>query len=332
MEGPGNYSIPGSCGSFVECVREEVEQEVGGGTRRRVEVRPFHRSCEPHLAFSPHTNTCLEESLVMGCNKFRKHETLDLLHDPLMDHVCSKAPNQYMCANCKMLVNCLNGKAHPQPCQDYFCYNNYQHFGGNVCYPVEPKGCSCPDANVFYRDAYDPGAFFICSDDGERHMHHCPEGYTFDEKLVECRSASGLPSCREPGTFAFAEDCTRYYTCIVTQEGWLQHEFRCRGENELHFFNEQTGRCESPCNWKQPMFNCTEEGRFGDPLDCRRFFVCTWNTITNSFRQVLRQCPDGYEWQQVLRDGSGRCTTMVTNDCIPVTTTRCIVPRGLCST
>ncbi|XP_042205169.1 uncharacterized protein LOC121854557 [Homarus americanus] len=261
-----------------------------------------------------------------------KGDEMKYLRKPSLDHICYDAPNQYMCANCKTLVNCVDGRAHATQCNTgNFCYNYNNEFGGHVCYPGRPTQCLCQDSNVFYRDAYDQGAFFICDESGENRMHQCPEGDWFDEKAVECRSFSGLPRCTTPGTFAHAEDCTRYYSCIVTTHGWLQHEYQCPYDRGVLFYNEQTGSCEDPCFWEKPRFECTQEGRFGDPTDCRRFYVCTWDAVAHKYRQVLRQCPSGFEWQQIVRNGSGRCTTMVTEDCIPVTNTRCIVPEGLCN-
>ncbi|XP_053656850.1 uncharacterized protein [Cherax quadricarinatus] len=261
-----------------------------------------------------------------GCNRSGTLEVFKQVHNNLLDEVCSDAPNQYMCADCKTVVNCVDGRAFPQNCHEDFC-NYKSSFFSNVCYTEPHKDCSCPENNVFYKDPNNLSTFFICDDLGEMHIYRCPEGYTFDEHSVQCLNPSGLPSCTNPGTFGFTEDCNTYYTCIVTTKGWLQYVFQCPPGQ---FYNEQTEKCENPCNWKLSKFECKEEGRFGDPTDCRRFFVCTWDTVASSYRQVLRQCPDGFEWQQVLRDGSGRCTTMVTDQCTPVTTTHCIIPEGIC--
>lgn len=254
------------------------------------------------------------------------------MYDPSLDYVCHDHPNQYVCANCKTLVNCVNGRAHPRTCGfGDFCFSNQEAFGGDVCYPGRPKGCVCEEANVFYQDAYDAEAFFMCDEFREIVMHYCPDGHWFDASRVECRSSSGLPSCTTPGTFAVESDCRRYYACVLTTEGFLQHEFRCPDYNGRLFYNEEKGLCDDPCDWRPPEFECSSEGRFADPTDCRQYFVCTWDASVNTYRQVLQKCPDGFEWQQMLRTGVGHCTTMMTVQCTPVTTTKCTLPPGLCT-
>lgn len=251
---------------------------------------------------------------------------------PSLDPVCADAPNQYLCANCKTLVNCINGKAFPSVCgSGDFCYSDNESFGSSVCYPGLPRSCVCDEREVFYQDTYDRGAFFLCDKYGETHLHRCPEGQVFDEEEVQCKSASGLPACVTPGKFAVLEDCRRYYACIVTEEGWLQHAFTCPQSNGPSMYNDESGRCEDPCNWRLPDFVCKDEGRFADPMDCRRFFVCTLDAESGDFRQVSRQCPEGYEWEQVVRDGTGRCVPMSSEECKPNYVTQCHIPQNLCA-
>ncbi|XP_071513114.1 uncharacterized protein [Panulirus ornatus] len=320
----GNHSLPGrECTSYVEC----LAKEDGRG------MVPVERSCSAQMAFSPILRRCVDDALVKGCN--RTVRLLDLLemHDPSLDYMCSDAPNQYVCANCKTLVNCIDGRAYPSRCEvGDFCLSNWDAFGGDVCYPGRPKGCACGETNVFYQDVYDAEAFFKCDESGETDMHYCPVEHWFDATAVECRSSRGLPSCTVPGTFAVHSDCRRYYACIVTRGGgFLQHEFRCPDHDGILFYNEQIGRCDDPCHWKPPEFECSSEGRFADPTDCRRFFVCTWDAESAAFRQVSRQCPEGFEWQQLLRSGVGHCADRGTVPCTSATTSQCILPPGLCS-
>lgn len=254
------------------------------------------------------------------------------VHVPSLDPICADAPNEYMCANCKTLVNCIDGKAYPSACgSGDFCYNKYESFGSSVCYPGLPKSCVCSEQEVFYRDFYDKEGFFLCDKFGETHMHRCPEGHVFDQEKVQCKSVSGLPACVTPGMFALLEDCSRYYACIVTEDGWLQHEFSCSQAHGPAMYNEESGQCEDPCNWMLPDFECVEEGRFADPLDCRKFYVCTRDAAADTFRKVSRQCPEGYEWEQIVRDGTGRCVPMESEKCKPSYVTQCQIPQNLCT-
>lgn len=255
------------------------------------------------------------------------------VHVPEFDNVCREQPNQYVCANCRTMVNCIDGQAFPTTCQDgKYCLVDNERFGGAVCYANTPQECMCQPGDVFNRDYYDPSTFYVCDEGGYSRLHHCPTGYIFNKKALECRSTSGLPSCQDAGVFAVAEDCRRYYACIITTEGWLQHEFRCPDDKGTTlFYNERNGTCDNPCNWPEPNFECKEEGRFSDPFDCHSFYVCTWDKDVMMYRKLRRMCPEGYEWQQILRSGTGMCVEMVSPMCTTVTSTSCVIPEGLCN-
>ncbi|XP_047500978.1 uncharacterized protein LOC125047005 isoform X1 [Penaeus chinensis] len=236
--------------------------------------------------------------------------------------LCEKKPDEFICANCKTLVQCVKGQAFTRHCiEDHFCSERAQ-FGGAVCYPNEPVNCTCVNANTFRVDPYDSQKFFSCKDVGSVPVSYmCPDGCYFDEASAQCLTANGLPPCVVAGTFANPLNCSEYYSCISLRSGWLQKSFMCT--NDL-MYNEQKAACEDPCVYQ---FVCQQEGRYPDLLNKQNYFECY--TLGGVLRQMRYSCPEGYMWE-IISPGVGKCVEDHGDRDSDSAFGQCEIPSDLC--
>ncbi|XP_063614447.1 uncharacterized protein LOC134787596 [Penaeus indicus] len=226
------------------------------------------------------------------------------------------------------MVSCVDGVAYPHPCSDDSTCAMLDIFGGGVCYPGQPEGCSCSQANSFRIDNYDSKKFFYCNDSGAApQMYQCPEEMIFDETTILCVNEEKLPECERSGMFAIASNCSQYYTCIASKDGWIQKALSC--ETPDFMYNEASGKCEDPCSWNDGEFSCEAEGRFPDPRDCQRFFECI--AVGEGYRVFSRECPAGFQWESDGQ-GVGKCTKAAgDSSCKAFSPNKCFIPENMCS-
>ncbi|XP_035225032.1 probable chitinase 10 [Stegodyphus dumicola] len=156
--------------------------------------------------------------------------------------------------------------------------------------------------------------FFIQCIKGEATIRFCPYLHHYNEEKKSC-----LPQCLAYCDQTLAEECgwksnnalRTDYRCI--KDGLHPNPENC--ESYVHcydglpkpyscpkglHFNEETERCESPCDahcddnlteecgWKAPYFRCpSENGDFGDLHDCSIYYSCENNI------PIIRKCPTG---------------------------------------
>ncbi|XP_076043614.1 uncharacterized protein LOC143026729 [Oratosquilla oratoria] len=317
----GRFPLPKDCGSYVDCI-----PSVDDGT-----LMPRIGSCND-FAFHPELMACVPPYKVKGCTT---RQARVLSHDNSLDYACKENDFEFICLDCKTLVNCVNGSAYPEPCGSQDFCSKKSSFGGAVCYPDQLSNCLCERPNDFKGDPYNEEAFLFCEEvESDPVIYRCPEGMVFDEEKKQCVNPTGLPPCSSIGVFANQDNCTEYYTCIFTTDGWVQKTFTCdNGSQPLLMYNEDDGVCEDPCTWETGEFECQEEGRFPNPRDCQRYFVCiTDQDRLSGFRKEEHECPVGYEWEQRLNTGSGRCVKLGTgkSECTKVVASKCHIPDDLC--
>lgn len=203
-----------------------------------------------------------------------------------------------------------------------------------MCYPESPRRCFCHTRHSFHVDLYDDRKFYYCEDvESEYEIFQCPNEMVFKQKMIQCRTRSGLPNCDRMGVFSYIPDCRRYYVCILTLTGWVQKAFKCGSDSALGdlMFNQVTGECEDPCTWIAKSFSCQREGRFGDFVSCRIYHECV--RMPNGFRHVKHECPLGYSWDPTALSGFGLCVLADTNNGCAVdnsTLNLCRIPETRC--
>ncbi|CAL4108210.1 unnamed protein product, partial [Meganyctiphanes norvegica] len=216
---------------------------------------------------------------------------------------------------------------------EYLCSENELY--GGVCYPGSPKECSCNEADIFRTDLYNPSKFLECGIVGsEPKIHSCQEGFVFDEENSICVTEIYEWTCTAEGTSVVEDDCTKYFTCIFTTEGYVHKEFTCPNNT---MFNDKTGKCEDPCYWYYDDITCEVEGRFADPSDCTQYHECIADPlIPSEFIRVKLSCPEGLEWSQIINEGYGHCVARETTEeqCVPQKPKEnsCKIPNEWCTT
>ncbi|XP_042221598.1 uncharacterized protein LOC121866066 [Homarus americanus] len=318
----GRFPHPEDCGGFVDCLPDGA-----GGLKAR------EGTCRGR-AYHPTLRKCVSLQKVHTC---KPRSARALVSDPKLDFVCEGASSEFVCADCKTLVNCVNGTAYPEPCgSGDLCAFKEPEFGGGVCYPGQPLECTCDQPNQFKVDNYDDARFFFCSNEGsDPQIYQCPDDQVFDTTMSQCTNYAGLPECTNVGVFANVNNCTQYYTCIFTINGWVQKPFSCDNATQEGFmYNEASGKCEDPCSWETGRFTCSKEGRFPDPLNCNRYYECVADsTHTSGLRQDLHECPEGYEWDPSARSEYGHCVLEGTSKskCSPVRYNKCTISQDQCN-
>ncbi|CAL4090053.1 unnamed protein product [Meganyctiphanes norvegica] len=266
--------------------------------------------------------------MVTGCTPYSTRSFS--VAEPNLQQFCNNAEDEFICADCKTLVICIDGKPYTEPCEYGSVCSMKRSFKGGVCYPGEPAECTCNKADIFRRDYYNPSKFLTCGIEGsEPIIHTCPEGLVFNEQKRACGTEIES-SCTASGTFAVEDDCSRYYSCIFTTGGWVQKEFTCRNNT---MFNEETGICEDPCDWYSGHFSCEAEGRYANPSDCTKYYECFAERHNpDIFIWVEHECPEGYEWNQMVKSGVGHCVASGTakDKCVPQKPNQCKIPDEWC--
>ncbi|KAK7024268.1 hypothetical protein SK128_007752 [Halocaridina rubra] len=317
----GRFPDPKDCGGYIDCLPDDE----GTFIKRS-------GSCLGR-AYDPSIKRCVDTEKVEGC---KPRHARALVSDPKLDYLCEDIESDFICADCKTLINCVNGTAYPEPCgHKDLCAVKDSEFGGGVCYPGEPEECACEKPNVFHIDKYDPSRFFFCEQEkSDPIIYQCPEDHIFDVNTRQCKSSEGLPECEKIGVFADPSNCTTYYTCIFSKTGWVQKKFTCNNETDSGLmFSEISGMCEDPCEWDDGMFECEAEGRFADPLDCHRYYECILDSSVGEYRKILQECPEGYLWDPNARNNYGHCVLekSSSSSCASLSITKCTIPDDLCS-
>ncbi|ROT74835.1 thrombospondin [Penaeus vannamei] len=307
----GRFPHPKDCSSYVDCVLSplghflQIKDSCNGGS------------------YNEHLKTCVSDKECK--NSFRRGRAL--ISDHTYQHMCSEG-NGFLCADCMTMISCVDGVAYSHPCSAGSTCAELEVFGGGVCYPERPEECACPEANTFRVDHYDSKKFFYCNDSWSTpEMFECPEETAFDETTTQCVNKENLPECERSGMFAIASNCSQYYTCIASKDGWIQKALSC--DTPDFMYNEASGSCEDPCSWDEGAFSCQAEGRFPDPRDCQRFFECI--AVGDGFRVFSRECPAGYHWDSISQ-GVGLCTkTTDGSSCKAFTPNKCVIPENMCT-
>nr|XP_027208912.1 uncharacterized protein LOC113802508 [Penaeus vannamei] len=312
----GRWRDPDSC-DYIDCISLNGELTAKRG------------SCHGY-AFDQDKMACNEElSCLRSLPQFRY-----VGEDHSLAFVCKGKPSGFYCADCKTLVNCIGESAFPYTCADLTRCDSRSTFGGGVCYPESPRRCFCHTRHSFHVDLYDDRKFYYCEDvESEYEIFQCPNEMVFKQKMIQCRTRSGLPNCDRMGVFSYIPDCRRYYVCILTLTGWVQKAFKCGSDSALGdlMFNQVTGECEDPCTWIAKSFSCQREGRFGDFVSCRIYHECV--RMPNGFRHVKHECPLGYSWDPTALSGFGLCVLADTNNGCAVdnsTLNLCRIPETRC--
>ncbi|XP_064079291.1 uncharacterized protein LOC135196416 [Macrobrachium nipponense] len=309
----GRFAHPQQCGGYMECIRNPKE----GVFKKRF------GNCHGAV-FDSETKACVEAAEAQECTRTAR-TTRALPVDRRFSSFCSEKVNGFFCADCKTVVNCINGVAFTEDCSSLNTCSERTDFGGAVCYPTPDEKCACSAANSFSIDAYSKQAFFFCRAAGaDPDIYQCPEDMEFDPETKQCKNTDGFPPCTETGVFAFHADCNRYYTCIASQNGWIQKPLLCDINT---MYNEITGACEDPCSWETGQFTCPQNGRFPDPLSCDSYYQCI-QLPDNTFRQEHRQCPNGYQWDKEALENKGNCVKGTVSSCKPLVVSKCTIPES----
>ena len=206
-------------------------------------------------------------------------------------------------------------------------------FGDAVCYPGDPKECTCNADDLYRQDYYNPSKFISCGSMGsEPSLLTCPDGLVFNDEQGTCCDENNM-SCSVAGVFAVRGDCSKYHSYILTVGGWVQKEISCKNNT---MFNEDTGNCEDPCTWHTGDFMCQLEGRFTNPTDCNKYYECILDPVhSDRFIQKELTCPDGYTWSQIVKSGYGHCVANASAEekCIQkkIMPRHCQIPMEWCS-
>ncbi|XP_063589745.1 uncharacterized protein LOC134766748 isoform X1 [Penaeus indicus] len=319
----GRWKDPESCSDYIDCIPDSDGQLI-----------PHKGSCHGAL-YNQEKMACIEPTEEdVTCSQRSLPQFRYVGEDHSLAFICEGKPNGFYCADCKTLVNCIDGSAFPYTCDNMTRCDSRQTFGGGVCYPEHPQKCFCQTKHSFHVDLYDDRKFYYCEDvQAEYDIFQCPNEMIFVEDEIQCNTRSGLPRCRYMGIFSYIPDCRRYYVCILTLTGWVQKAFRCHSDSALGelMFNQVTGECEDPCTWTAKEFACQREGRFGDIISCRIYHECV--AMPYGFRHVKHECPLGYTWDPTALNGYGLCVLAETNTgCVVDNSTLnlCIIPETRC--
>lgn len=213
-------------------------------------------------------------------------------------------------------------------CGDGLTCQTPASFGGSAtCYDMaqDESKCKCTTPNSFNSDPHSNSSFIFCPlADSDPMVHRCPGKMTFDDVIMDCTNADGIPGCSKGGVFANTNNCAQYYTCIQAVDGWVQNVLQC---DEGKMYNQAKKECSDPCTWPDPNFECIAEGRFADPKSCFNYFVCVADPTSEiGFKQTSRKCPLDYEWDPTANNDQGHCAVKGSSKCTPVTDNVCIIP------
>ncbi|XP_069951184.1 uncharacterized protein [Cherax quadricarinatus] len=315
----GRFADPTSWGDYIDCVPEIT----GGLTARPGSCKGAVYNQKLMKCLSIKTNHFYEEiSLRTGLRQPRSV-------NPGYLSQCSDIVNGFVCADCETQVMCMDGIAIPETCRfGDFCDMREEKFGGGVCYPRQNTTCSCIDNEYLRADFYDEQKFLYCKPSSNNpDVYRCSSGMRFSEEDQQCIYDDRFSWCTDLGVFANTNNCTQYYSCVHTDDGWLRVPHTCSND---YMYNEDTNTCEDPCTWPTGNFVCSAEGRYPDPLDCGSYFVCV--TQGDGFRQLRSECPLGYSWVTTEVMGQGMCVDTKISGCTPVKVSRCLIPEGRCIT
>lgn len=222
------------------------------------------------------------------------------------EDLCTKAlsaDKMNLCTELRKGITCENYVT----IAEFTCSDENQICSSGVSSSQCVKPCAARSDGFYSFYGYPSEVMYECSDNLLHDFHYCVEGYEFYKDAQECRLRADVPSCSKAGKFAVSPSCTEYTTCLNTDYGFVQ---RIRSCQEGKMFDESTGQCSDPCGWNNPVFICSQEGRFSDPLNCRKFITCRKNS-DNTFSKKTSTCFKDHVFDQE----SGSCKDPSTTPC-----------------
>ncbi|CAL4139809.1 unnamed protein product, partial [Meganyctiphanes norvegica] len=186
----GRFADPHDCGQFYDCLPDDNKGFV-----------VQRQTCFGN-AFHPDLKLCVPKEKLKNCfpdsKSGRRFEVADSSHQKL----CRKETNQFLCADCKTLLTCVDGKPFTYECNDgtVCTQNTLNNVTTGICHNKKPKECTCEKAVTFKRDFYDPSKFLSCQDkSADPIILSCPEGLLFNEKRKACGIIPTSDKCSEEG-------------------------------------------------------------------------------------------------------------------------------------
>ncbi|XP_072941882.1 uncharacterized protein [Epargyreus clarus] len=178
-----------------------------------------------------------------------------------------------------------------------------------------------------YADANDCRKFYICIGRIQPLLGECPVNTVFSEIKKQCTKnlshciRHNQFRCIKSGRFSDALKNNVYYICVQNKNTYVRFQFQCQGGYHL---NKQRVKCVSDIKSQQMSKSidndsnkasaqstvenkskekkqnkekkaksdnnvCKKEGKFPDPDDCRKYFVCSKNS-KSVFRRRTKKC------------------------------------------
>ncbi|XP_037786497.1 uncharacterized protein LOC119582353 [Penaeus monodon] len=138
---------------------------------------------------------------------------------------------------------------------------------------TETSACKCETSGGYLVDPYLPSQYFLCLPGGEQQAVTCAGTESFDPEQNACTVMPEITTPTPPTCTVgfFAVSCTSYYACTSSSgEGTV---YDCPPGQ---YFHEVKGVCVPPEELTPTPFSCgSEDGAFGDTVNCTIFYVCS---------------------------------------------------------
>ncbi|CAL4091505.1 unnamed protein product, partial [Meganyctiphanes norvegica] len=275
----GRFADPHDCGQFYDCVPSN-----NGG------FKASHQTCFGH-AFHPDRKVCVPLQEVKDCVPYSQSSRTSIDANSTHEQLCKTEENEIICSDCKTLVTCVDKKPHTINCgKNHYC-SMKSSFGGGVCYPGDPKRCTCDGTNTLQPDLYDPSKYFLCSKkNAEPLMFKCPGECIYNEKLKSCGPVPTAKKCTEEGgsCITWGQNCTHSLTFLINS---AKDQCACCMEATCDPVCLNNGTCVGP---NQCMCPTGWQGQQCQHATCDP--VCLNNGICVGPNQCM--CPTGWQGQQ----------------------------------
>ncbi|KAL0893082.1 hypothetical protein ABMA27_014721 [Loxostege sticticalis] len=149
----------------------------------------------------------------------------------------------------------------------------------------------------FMGDTQDCKKFYRCVDDGHggytRYEFGCGEGTVWDQSIEACNHVWAVSGrCSGSGNYNDSSDIqptTQTFTTSSEKESQDQDD-----KPTTQKISTSTGITSKPSSYK-----CSQEGFYGDPNDCKKFYRCVSNG-KGDFTKYEFTCGDGTIWDQEI--------------------------------
>ncbi|CAG9133347.1 unnamed protein product [Plutella xylostella] len=277
----GFYGNESDCTKFYRC----VDNGNGGYTK-------YDFTCGEGTAWDSNIQTCNHISEVQGCNG--QSQTQPAMQDE-------------MSSTSEGTTTKASGSSTESSKPSDGTTSSGTESSSQSSKPANNDKCT---EEGYYGNSEDCTKFYRCVDNGNggytKYDFDCGEGTIWDQDITACNHPRDVnnPSCKDGADSSSSSSSTTSSSSSESKDPSSTESTSGGGSSTTESSNQGSSNCSQDNTTKKPAnknVNCTKEGYYADPDDCKKFYRCVdWDGNGERFSVYHFDCGEGTIWDPSL--------------------------------